>query len=110
VNPKYHRKVEVHGTFHRPKFKTMNDAIHFHPDEAHFMEWPYIFSSHNVTQREPVPFRVADEEEVSIHNLKSGFQADEDGKFTLKYDDKLQDWFSFVLRRANLASRELDKQ
>jgi hypothetical protein len=100
VKPKFHQKVDVHGLYLMPKLETMDDAKHFHPDEAHFMEWPHIFSPHNVTQREPVPFRVAAEEEVSIHNLKNAFRSDEDGKFTLQYDNKLQDWFRFVLARA----------
>jgi hypothetical protein len=66
------------------------------------MEWPHIFGKHNVTKRAAEQFHVDREEEVHIHNLQEGFKADETGRYPVRYDETLQDWFHFVINRARV--------
>jgi hypothetical protein len=97
VRPQNHTKIDVHGTIHKPN--PAEGQIHFSPDVAKFLEWPYIFAKHNVTRRDAVDFLIQTEEQVHIHNLVRGFKADKDGNFRMQYDDKLEDWFRYVESR-----------
>jgi Glycosyltransferase family 92 len=108
VRPKHHRKILVHGTIDHDKLDNKT-AIHFHPDVAHFKEWPEIFARHNVTKRAAKGFVVRNQNEVSIHNMHTGFTpigGDRgkylvwDGKWQVEYDGQLKEWFDFVIGRA----------
>jgi hypothetical protein len=97
VRPKFHTNVETHGNIPHPD--PANGTIHFHPDQAHLMEWPEIFAKHNVTKRKATYFTVRTDEEVHIHNLDLAFKADHMGNFRMQHDDNLDDWFRFVTSR-----------
>lgn len=101
VNPKQHQHIKVHGIY----FHTDNIpyAHHFHPSEAFFMEWPHIFSPHNVTHQQAAKaFTVVHEDEVHIHNMKEAFLPNKDGSYSVKYDANIQEWFLNVIRRARV--------
>jgi hypothetical protein len=97
VQPKHHQKIDVHGNILHPD--PAKGTIHFHPDTAHFMEWPYIFGGRNITLQEKKPFQVQSESQVGIHNLERAFKSDAGGNFTLQYDHQLEDWFQYVIGR-----------
>lgn len=102
VRPSKVHKIDVHGNLAHPKRE--NGELHLHPTEARFLEWPEIFEAHNVTRHEhPQSFMVKDHEEVHIHDVRKAFlPADKQGNFLVEYDDKLQQWFDFVIGRANV--------
>ena len=109
VRPAAHGSVEVHGTIEYPKPE--EGTIHFNADFAHFKEWPDIFAAHNVTERPPQNFTIQRQDEVHIHNVHTGFKPiDSDngdfliwnGTWLVEYDDQLQSWFDFVVRRATI--------
>jgi hypothetical protein len=97
VQPKHHQKIDVHGNILHPD--PAKGTIHFHPDTAHFMEWPYIFGGRNITLQEKKPFQLQSESQVGIHNLERAFKSDAGGNFTLQYDHQLEDWFQYVIGR-----------
>jgi hypothetical protein len=100
VKPAHHQYINVHGIYDYP-IKAAG-AVHYHPKFGHFMEWPHIFSKHNVTKRQPEDFTVQEEEEVHIHNLQKGFKTDTNGTFPVKYDSRLEQWFHRVINRARV--------
>jgi hypothetical protein len=97
VKPKHHQKIDVHGNIFHPD--PAKGTIHFHPDIAHFMEWPYIFGGRNITLQEKKSFQFQSESQVGIHNLERAFKSDADGTFTMQYDRQLEDWFQYVIGR-----------
>lgn len=97
VRPQFHTVMDTHGTIKQPD--PANGTIHLSSEQAHFMEWPEIFAKHNVTKRDPVDFFVQTEDQVHIHNLQLAFKADATGNLRMQYDDKLEDWFRFVMGR-----------
>lgn len=100
VRPSVHAKVKVHGTINRPN--PANGTIHFHPDQAHFMEWPEIFAKHNVTLRYPQDFHIQTQDQVHIHDIRSAFKPIAGtNNYLVQYDDRLKKWFDFVISRAN---------
>ena len=97
VRPKQYVKIDTHGNIAQPDMA--KGEIHFVPEQAHFKEWPYIFAKHNVTKRDPGNFEIKSEEQVHIHNLERGFKANQEGRFDVKHDGELKDWFHFVISR-----------
>jgi hypothetical protein len=75
-------KIDVHGNILHPD--PAKGTIYFHPDTAHFMEWPYIFGGRNITLQEKKPFQVQSESQVGIHNLKRAFKSGAGGNFTIQ--------------------------
>jgi hypothetical protein len=96
--------ISIHGNIRHPDRK--KGQIHFTPDDPMggiFLEWPTIFDKHNVTKQEKSTFKIQDENQVHIHSLVDAFLPNDDkGNFLMRYDDKLEDWFEFVVSRANL--------
>jgi hypothetical protein len=97
VKPKHHQRIDVHGNILHPD--PAKGTIHFHPDTAHFMKWPYIFGGRNITLQEKKHFQVQSERQVGIHNLKRAFKSDAGGNFIIQYDRQLEDWFQYVIGR-----------
>jgi hypothetical protein len=97
VKPKHHQNIDVHGNIFHPD--PAKGTIHFHPDTAHFMEWPYIFGVRNITLQEKKSFQFQSESQVGIHNLERAFKSDAGGNFTMQYDRQLEDWFQYVIGR-----------
>jgi len=102
VRPSKIQRIDVHGNVAHPKRE--NGELHLHPTQARFLEWPEIFAAHDVTRHEhPQSFTVKGHDEVHIHDVKKAFlPADEQGNYLVEYDDKLQQWFDFVIGRANV--------
>jgi Glycosyltransferase family 92 len=111
IRPQRHvdQTIAVHGTI---DYSALNNitTIHFHPDVAHFKEWPELFAPHNVTKRAPTDFVVTSQEQVSIHNMHTGFTpiGGDGGRFLVwngqwpvHYDEHLKEWFDFVAGRGS---------
>lgn len=108
VKPAIYSHINVHGVYTFPE--DVPTAEHFHPDYVHLMEWPHIFSEHNVslhylyrsrnvTKTAIPPFTISSEDDVHIHNLEKGFQKNAYGNYTVYYDDELVEYFEFVKNR-----------
>ncbi len=98
VRPDHHQRVDTHGIFFNPDEK--KGAVHIHPAEGHFMEWPHLNIEHNVTKRAPEAFTVEKEEEVHIHEVAKAFKANVNGTYTVEHDGNLQEWFHKIINRA----------
>jgi len=110
VHPGSHQEIAVHGTYAYLKLRKKDFGHHFNPELAHFMEWPHIFSPHNVTQRAGEDFTVAKESEVHIHNMENAFRKNTDGLYDVKYDPKLQHWFHAIINRARIPVNEANNE
>ena len=76
-------------------------------DVAHMKEWPHAFDT---SRPDPVPmprqnFTVQSSKDVSIHNLFKGHPKNENGTYTMIYDDRLHEWFQYVSNRRKKTTR-----
>ena len=102
VRPKHNKRINVHGNIPEPD--PSQGQIHFHPNVAHFKEWPHLFSKHKVTNRSKQDFVPISDEEVNLHNFTAAHAPNSNGTHTMHYDGSLEKWFRFVISRASVVN------
>ena len=80
-------EMNIHGGQLYPNERL--GQIHFHTDVAHIKEWRETFTPINETVREKRSYEVPPSEQKE-------FAINENGMYTVHYDENLQDWFDFV--------------
>jgi hypothetical protein len=93
-----HSKLGTHGV----TYKMEVGMVQFPAGVARFLEFPFIFSPHNVTvlSDPAVNVTVQSGPDASFSFFDKAFLRNEDGSMTLSYDGAPRRWFQYVRSRA----------
>ena len=96
VRPSHHSWLNVHGDrWPNPQ----EGSMHLDSTVAHIKEWPRLFSNHEAVETPPVSLDIQRPSETSIRALHMAYSRNENGSYTLRYDDDLEKWMEFVAGR-----------
>jgi hypothetical protein len=100
LRPQNHSEgIGTHGPRH-PNRKA--GEIQINTDIAHFMEYPFMHQRVNATYHEKEDFLVTSGVGLRLTNFDNGYQPNENGTWTIQYDNEPSKWYKYV------ASRGLD--